>query len=119
MTTVLIVDDSRLARDMVGTVIASLRPDWTILSASGGEEALTKLGEAIPVAAIVDYNMPGMDGLTLSSRLRERFPSLTIGLLTANVQDALRKRAEALGCLFIPKPITADKIRDFLAAAGR
>ena len=119
MTTVLIVDDSRLARDMVGSVIASLRPDWTILSAAGGDEALSKVGGVAPVAAIVDYNMPGMDGLTLSEKLKEQFPGLTIGILTANVQDALRKKAEALGCRFIPKPITSDKIREFLAAAGQ
>lgn len=119
MTTVLIVDDSRLARDMVSSVITSLRPGWTILSAAGGDEALGKLEGTTPVAAIVDYNMPGMDGLTLSAKLKELFPSLTIGILTANVQDALRKKAEALGCRFIPKPITSDKIREFLAAAGQ
>ncbi len=119
MTTALIVDDSRLARDMVGSVMTSLRPGWTILSAAGGDEALGKVEGAIPVVAIVDYNMPGMDGLTLAARLRERFPSLTIGILTANVQDALRKKAEAAGCRFIPKPITSDKIREFLAAAGQ
>lgn len=120
MTTILVVDDSRLARDMVSSAIASLQPGWTILTAVSGDDALSKLegvAEA-PVAAVVDYNMPGMDGLTLANHLRERFPGMPIGILTANVQDALRKKAEALGCRFLPKPITSDKIRNFLSDSG-
>lgn len=119
MTSILVVDDSRLARNMVSSVIASLRPDWIIVTAASGEEALEIVGEVPPAAAIVDYNMPGMDGLALAEHLKERFAGLTIGLLTANVQDALRRKAEALGVRFIAKPITSDKIRDFLAAAGQ
>lgn len=118
MATVLIVDDSRLARDMVSSVVTSLHPDWTLLVASGGEEALAMVVDRTPDAAILDYNMPGMDGLVLAGHLRERFPALPMGFLTANVQDSLKRKAEALGCGFIPKPITTDKIRVFLAGAG-
>jgi len=118
MTTILVVDDSRLARDMVSSAIASLQPGWTILTAVSGDDALAKLGAEAPIAAVVDYNMPGMDGLTLATRLHERFPGMPIGILTANVQDALRKKAEALGCRFLPKPITTDKIRGFLSDSG-
>lgn len=119
MTTILIVDDSRLARNMVASVITSLRPDWTIVAAASGDEALEMVGETAPVAAIVDYNMPGMDGITLGQRLKERFVGLPVGLLTANVQDALKKKAEAIDLRFIAKPITSDKIREFLASAGQ
>lgn len=119
MTTILIVDDSRLARNMVASVITSLRPDWTIVAAASGEEALEVIADAAPVAAIVDYNMPGMDGIVLAERLKERFVGLPIGLLTANVQDSLKKKAEAIEVRFIAKPITSDKIREFLAAAGQ
>ena len=118
MTTILIVDDSRLARDMVRSAIKSLHPEWTVVVASGGAEALDLVGSQPPHAAILDYNMPGMDGLVLAGQLRERFPALPMGFLTANVQEALKKKAEALGCGFIPKPITTDKIRAFLAEAG-
>lgn len=118
MTTVLIVDDSRLARDMVTNVIKTLKPDWTVIAATGGEDALGKVEGDGPVLAIVDYNMPGMDGLTLAERLRERFLMLPIAILTANVQDTLRRRAEDLGCWFLTKPVTADKIRELFVKAG-
>ncbi|NYZ14792.1 response regulator [Azospirillum sp. RWY-5-1] len=118
MTTILVVDDSRLARDMVASVIGALRPDWTVIVATDGKDALAKVEGAEPQAAVLDFNMPGMDGLALAEILRERFPGALLGLLTANVQDALRRRAEAVGCRFIPKPVTADKMREFFAAAG-
>lgn len=118
MTTVLIVDDSRLARDMVSSVVKSLHPDWAVVVAPSGDEALAAVAAQAPDVAILDYNMPGMDGLTLAGHLRERFPGLPMGFLTANVQETLRKKAEALGCRFIPKPITSDKIRIFFAEAG-
>ncbi|WP_035692592.1 response regulator [Azospirillum halopraeferens] len=118
MTTVLVVDDSRLAREMVSGAIAALHPDWTIVTAVDGDDALNRLAEAAPAAALVDFNMPGMDGLTLAGHLRERMPQLPVGILTANVQDALRRKAEELGCRFIPKPVTVDKIRTFFTGAG-
>ncbi|MGQ9370839.1 response regulator [Azospirillum sp. ST 5-10] len=117
-TTILVVDDSRLAREMVSSVIATLRPDWTIVTAVNGEEALDKLEAVAPVAAVVDHSMPGMDGLTLAGHVRERRPQIPVGILTAKVEEGLRQRAHALGCRFIPKPVTADKVRAFLGDAG-
>lgn len=118
MTTVLIVDDSRLARDMVSSVVKTLQPEWTVIAATGGEDALTKSTDSPPNLAILDYNMPGMDGLTLAEKLREQYLMLPIAILTANVQDALRRRAEDLGCWFLTKPVTPDKIRDLFVRAG-
>jgi CheY-like chemotaxis protein len=114
MPTVLIVDDSRLAREMVKKTFAALYPDWHTLTAANGEEALQVVAETPPDVAILDFNMPGMDGLTLASLLRERHPDLRIGILTANVQDAIRQRASSLDCVFIPKPATEAKIRGFV-----
>lgn len=118
MTTVLIVDDSRLARDMVSSVVRTLQPDWTVITATNGDDALSKIADASPELAILDYNMPGMDGLTLAEKLRESHLMLPIAILTANVQDALRRRAEDLGCWFLTKPVTADKIRELFARSG-
>lgn len=118
MTTILVVDDSRLARDMVASVIVTLRPDWALIVATEGKDALARVEQTEPQAAVLDFNMPGMNGLELAEHLRARYPGVHLGLLTANVQDALRRRAEAVGCHFIPKPVTADKMREFFAAAG-
>jgi CheY-like chemotaxis protein len=74
VTTVLIVDDSKLARIVVGKVVSGLQPDWQRIEAGNADEALAVL-DAQPVdLAIVDFNMPGRNGLDLAEELRRRFP---------------------------------------------
>lgn len=114
---VMVVDDMATSRSLIIMALEEMGIRKIDFRKDGGE-ALQSL-VAHPVHLVIsDYNMPGMDGLVLAGHLRERFPALPMGFLTANVQDALKKKAEALGCGFIPKPITTDKIRAFLAEAG-
>ncbi|MBM3226597.1 MAG: response regulator, partial [Candidatus Tectomicrobia bacterium] len=106
VTTVLIVDDSRLSRMMIRTFISNAHPDWSIVEASNGQEALEKTA-ACPVHVMtIDLNMPGIDGLTLATQLREHHPTAHMSLITANIQDSVRQRAAAAGVRFIPKPVT-------------
>jgi CheY-like chemotaxis protein len=44
----------------------------------------------------------------------QRFPQAKIGLLTANIQESIQHKAEALGIGFISKPITEEKILSFI-----
>ncbi|MCJ8339490.1 MAG: response regulator [Pseudomonadales bacterium] len=112
--TILIVDDSKLSRMVVRKFITQLQPDWQILEACDGSEALTKC-EGIQIDWMsIDYNMPGMDGLTLASKLRIRNPEAQMALLTANVQDSIREQAEGMGLSFIQKPVTKEKIQSFV-----
>jgi CheY-like chemotaxis protein len=115
MTTILIIDDSQLARHMVSNMVRDARPDWIIVPAKNADDALEKVIDIQPDVAIVDYNMPGMDGLNLSVELHARFPLLDISILTANVQDSTRRKVTEKGFRFVEKPITPDKMRDLLA----
>jgi DNA-binding NarL/FixJ family response regulator len=113
--TFLIVDDARLARQMVRSFVSRARTGMAILEAAEGEQALKVLeGVTALDYATIDYNMPGMNGIDLAALVKERFPTARIALLTANVQAALRKRAAELGIGFIDKPINETKIVDFL-----
>lgn len=107
---VLIVDDSRVSRMMVSAIIKSKHEDWDITEAGSGDEAITKLDELKPDLAIIDFNMPGIDGLQLAEQIKQHSPDTQINLLTANVQDSIRDKASALGVSFTGKPITEDKI---------
>src|ERR1044071_4578425 len=93
--TVLIVDDSRLSRMMIRTFITNARPDWTIVEASNAQEALEKTAALTVDAMTLDLNMPGMDGLSLATRFKAKYPKALITLLTANIQSGVRQRAEA------------------------
>jgi len=116
--TVLMVDDSKLARIVVGKAIAALQPDWDRLEAGSADEAF-KVMEGSPVdVVIVDYNMPGWNGMQLAEDLRGRYPEMPIALATANVQDEVMARARAAKVSFVPKPVTEDGLRGFLSGAA-
>ena len=111
---ILIVDDSGLARRMARAAVATATPGATIIEASSGVDALEKVGGTEITAAIVDLNMPGMDGLELAIELRQRFANIQLALCTANIQETIRQRAEEQNIVFIPKPIDPEKIMAFL-----
>jgi len=115
---VLVVDDSKLARIVVGKAIGALQPDWERLEAGTAADALQLL-EGRPVdVVILDYNMPGRNGLELAEELRARFPTMPIALATANVQDEIIARARAAQVTFVPKPVTNEGLESFLSAAA-
>ncbi len=110
----LIVDDSRLSRMMIKGFASSSKPHWEILEAEDGDDALAKTEGNDIQWITVDYNMPGMDGITLCSKLQQRFPEAKIALLTANIQDSVKERSESINVDFIQKPVTEDKIKAFI-----
>lgn len=113
---ILVVDDSRLSRMMITAIIKNKYPDWVIYEADCGDAAL-KICETLDIdIATLDMNMPGMDGLTLGVELRKMYPNARLSMLTANVQDAIRKRADAAGIGFIGKPVTEERVVSFLEA---
>jgi CheY-like chemotaxis protein len=110
MTTVLIVDDSKVSRMLSRQFILQKHPDWSIAEAGTGEEAIEKLGTLTPDLVLLDVNMPGMGGFAAAEQIRAKCPTAHVTLLTANVQDATRERANALGIHFAEKPITEVRI---------
>lgn len=118
MATILIVDDSKLARIVMGKAITALQPDWRKLEAGDAEEALRAVDSDAVDVVVLDFNMPGRNGLELAEQLRARFPAMPIALATANVQDEVVSRASSAGVAFVPKPITEDGLRGFLSQAA-
>jgi CheY-like chemotaxis protein len=117
-TTVLIVDDSKLARIVVGKAIAALQPEWRRLEAGNADEALVLFENEKIDLVVLDFNMPGRDGLELAEELRERFADMPIAVATANVQDEIIARARAANATFIAKPVTEDGMRGFISGAA-
>lgn len=114
MDIVLLVDDSRVARLSLRRSIGTLMPDVTIIEAGSADEAVTVAAQTPPSAALIDFNMPGRNGLELAEELRATYPALRMALVTANIQDAVAERARALGMTFIPKPPDAAAMEAFL-----
>lgn len=117
--TVLIVDDSKLARMSVAKVLSALRPDWKRIEAANAIEALERTKELAPEVVLVDFNMPGKDGVTLAAELRALDPRISVAVISANRQIEVIKRTQAAGATFLPKPVTESALADFLATLGK
>ncbi len=113
---VLVVDDSLLARMMLKKFVSKLLPDWVLIEAKDGQDALARIAGKNLDIALVDYNMPGISGIDLAKKLRQQFSNAAIALITANIQDYIINEAKVLGISFISKPIEEEKIAAFICA---
>jgi len=117
-TTVLIVDDSKLARIVAGKALAALQPEWERIEAGNAHEALAIVRDKKIDVAMIDFNMPDKDGLELAAELRALHPTMPVAVITANVQDEVIARAREVNATFVSKPLTEDGLRGFIAGAA-
>lgn len=115
--TVLIVDDSKLARMSIAKVLGTLYPDWKRIEATNAVEAVEQTKQRSPQFALVDFNMPGKDGVTLAAELRALDPRISVAVISANRQVEVIKRTQAAGATFLAKPLTEGALADFLTLA--
>ncbi|MEZ0168554.1 response regulator transcription factor [Microvirga sp. TS319] len=116
--TVLIVDDSKLARIVAAKALAALHPEWERVEAGNAQDALRILSERSIDLAMIDFNMPEMDGLELAAEIRSRYPTMPIAVITANIQDEVIARAREVNATFVSKPLTEDGLRGFVSGAA-
>ena len=67
--------------------------------------------------ALVDFNMPGTDGLELVAKIRKTHPTMPVALVSANLQDEIIGRARELNAAFVAKPLTDEALGAFLSGA--
>lgn len=115
---ILIIDDSRVSRMMVKGIAKQKYPDAFIVEAGNADETLALEIDTELTHIICDYNMPGMDGLSLCQELKKLHPNAYINLLTANVQAAIRNKAQDMGIHFTKKPVTEERILSILSKKG-
>lgn len=116
---ILVVDDSKLARMAVAKALTAIHPDWTRLEAANADEALAFAKQDAFDLAILDFNMPGRDGLDLAAELLALKPAMPLAVISANHQVEVVTRAREVGATFLQKPLTAAAMADFLNEASR
>jgi CheY-like chemotaxis protein len=114
----LVVDDSKLARIVMASAFRRIRPEWELIEATTAEEALEAISARSVDLALVDFNMPGTDGLELVARIRKTHPKMPVAVISANVQDEIIARARELNAAFVAKPITDEALGAFLSGAA-
>lgn len=119
--TVLVVDDSKVSRDVVVGLLRNRLPGVRFVEAADGAGAMAAARQATPELIVMDFSMPGQTGIEAAEALRHVCPSTPLILLTANGQAPLRERAQALGIPLLRKPIgpaVADEIAARMGAAA-
>jgi CheY-like chemotaxis protein len=114
---ILIVDDSKLARMSVAKLLNGLRPAWTRFEAANADDALRQLVDVQPDIVLLDFNMPGRDGLDIAADLHRRNPQMPVAVISANIQIEIVNRAGDAGATFLPKPLTEQALAGFLTDA--
>ena len=117
---IVIADDQMLFREGLRTLL-STRPDLEIAGeASDGEEAIALVESLRPAVVLMDLRMPRLDGIQATARIRERWPSTAILVLTtfdddANLFGALRAGADG----YLLKDVAFETLVAAIQAAAR
>jgi CheY-like chemotaxis protein len=114
----LIVDDSKLARMVMASALRRIRPDWELVEATSAQDALEAISVGSVDVALVDFNMPGTDGLELLAKIRQLHPKMPVALVSANLQDEIISRTRELNAAFVAKPLTDEALGAFLSGAA-
>jgi CheY-like chemotaxis protein len=93
---VMVVDDTDHVRRML-TSMLSLDGYEVVGEVASGPAALEAVVAADPDIVVIDYKMPGMDGLDTARGIRRRRPDQVMILYTAYIDDALEKAAADAG----------------------
>jgi DNA-binding NarL/FixJ family response regulator len=102
---ILIVDDHALIRDALQGVLKKLQRGVTVLEASDSQQAFDIIaGNADINLILLDLTLPGRDGLSVLAELRERYPAISVVVLSALQDRANVQKVLDLGAAgFIPK----------------
>lgn len=106
---ILAVDDEAVARDVVSAALGRI---GRVISARDADEALALLRAHSVDLVVTDIVMPGMDGITLADRVRDRFPSMPIAFVSACLEGETGERARKRSPHLIAKPFGVNDLRE-------
>ncbi|QDV46271.1 Transcriptional regulatory protein ZraR [Stieleria neptunia] len=112
MTTILVVDDSRVDQTLVQGILSN-HHDLDLRFANHGAEAMQSIQQQAPDLVVTDLMMPEMDGLQLVRRIRQDRPEIPVIVMTAmgsatNAVEALEVGAAS----FVPKLQLTERLSD-------
>ena len=117
--TCLVVDDSRVIRKVARRILEDL--GFEVAEAGDGADALSWCRTTMPDAILLDWNMPGMDGLSFLRQLRQEPSGGAPRVVFCSVENDLERIRLALdegADEFIMKPFDGDIVASKLAMCG-
>jgi len=109
----LIADDQSLVRGALAALL-SMEDDFDVVAEVGrGDEVVAAALEALPDVALLDIEMPGIDGIAAAAALRSEVPSCRVIVVTTFGRPGyLRRAMEAGASGFVVKDIPAAELAD-------
>jgi DNA-binding NarL/FixJ family response regulator len=94
---VLLVDDHAMVRQGLRSILATY-PDFEVVGeACNGEEALRYVRELVPSVVVMDINMPKLNGIEATARIKRNYPHVVVVGLSVNTSDENRNAMTAAG----------------------
>jgi two-component system response regulator (stage 0 sporulation protein F) len=107
---ILIVDDEEGLREGLSKLLES--EGYAVLSAESGEQALQILQQSHIDLVLTDMRMPGMDGIELLKKIRERHPNVGVIILTGYGQIESYIEAMNFGAIeYVSKPFKVNELK--------
>jgi two-component system, NarL family, response regulator DevR len=116
---VLIVDDHRMFAESLARLLAADADITVVGIATSASVAFALAEETHPRVALVDYQMPGQDGLEIVTELKRRTPDLLVLMLSGVVDETVLLRAIEAGCIgYLTKDRAAAEVATAIRAAA-
>lgn len=118
--TVLAIDDSASIRQMVAFTLKS--SGYDVIEAVDGQDGLDKAKAKSVNLVLTDQNMPRMDGINLTKKLREnpKFKATPILILTTESSDQMKQAGRAAGATgWLVKPFDPAKLVEVIGKVIR
>lgn len=113
--TIILVEDEPDILRLLQRLLRPLIGDYTVVSASDGKTALQHMHNYDVLLLITDYNMPEMNGLQLTTQVKQHSPSTKVALITAYHTPELQRLARLHGVdYYLPKPFSIDELETLL-----
>ncbi len=123
MIRVLLADDENLIRTAVAALLAMEDDLDVVAEAATGPEAVAMAQRHRPDVAVLDLQMPGLDGIAVAATLAQELPGCACVIVTSHGRPGQLKQALAAGVrAFLPKTVSAHVLADVVrtvAAGGR
>jgi two-component system response regulator DesR len=113
-------DDQHLVRGALAALL-NLEPDIDVVAeVARGDEIVEKARETRPDVAVLDVEMPGLDGLAAAAALRTEVPSCNVLIVTTFGRAGYLRRAMEAGALgFVVKDAPAEQLADAVRRVAR
>jgi DNA-binding NarL/FixJ family response regulator len=118
---VVLVEDNGVFREALELMLGVTPDIRVVASVPDGEKALAVCTELDPHVVLVDYRMPGLDGVETTAAIRSTCPNSVVVVLTASVETgeaAALRDAGAVACLTKDRPLE-EIVGAIREAAGR